>query len=66
MRGPFVLPADTAECDWIEIGQTGAYGACLRTGFNGSDRVRLVAVRDAPLSRPRAAHGRLLLSPDPA
>ena len=50
MRGPFVLPADTAEGDWIEIGQLGAYGACLRTGFNGFDRARLVAVRDAPLT----------------
>ncbi len=33
MRGPFVLPADVAEGDWIEIGQLGAYGACLRTGI---------------------------------
>lgn len=49
MRGPFLLPADAAEGDWVEIGQLGAYGACLRTGFNGFDRARLVAVRDAPL-----------------
>jgi ornithine decarboxylase len=48
MRGPFVLPADAAEGDWIEIGQLGAYGACLRTGFNGFDRARLVEVRDGP------------------
>ena len=32
MRGPFLLPADIAEGDWIEIGQLGAYGGCLRTG----------------------------------
>ena len=38
MRGPFLLPADVAEGDWIEIGQLGAYGACLRTAFNGFDR----------------------------
>ena len=38
MHGPFVLPADIAEGDWIEIGQLGAYGACLRTAFNGFDR----------------------------
>ncbi len=35
MAGPFVLPDDVAEGDWIELSQLGAYGACLRTGFNG-------------------------------
>jgi ornithine decarboxylase len=49
MEGPFHLPADIAEGDWIEIGQLGAYGACLRTAFNGFDRARIVEVRDAPL-----------------
>ena len=49
MRGPFLLPADVAEGDWIEIGQLGSYGACLRTAFNGFDRARLVEVCDAPL-----------------
>jgi ornithine decarboxylase len=49
MRGPFLLPADVKEGDWIEIGQLGSYGACLRTAFNGFDRARLVEVRDAPL-----------------
>ena len=49
MAGPFLLPADVAEGDWIEIGQLGAYGGCLRTGFNGFDRARIVEVRDAPL-----------------
>lgn len=49
MRGPFFLPADMREGDWVEIGQLGAYGACLRTGFNGFDRARIVEVRDRPL-----------------
>jgi ornithine decarboxylase len=49
MRGPFVLPADIAEGDWIEIGQLGAYGACLRTAFNGFDRARIVEVGDKPM-----------------
>jgi ornithine decarboxylase len=49
MRGPFVLPADIAEGDWIEIGQLGAYGACLRTAFNGFDRARIVEVGDNPM-----------------
>jgi ornithine decarboxylase len=46
MDGPFLLPDDVAEGDWIEIGQLGAYGACLRTSFNGFDRARIVEVRD--------------------
>jgi ornithine decarboxylase len=46
MHGPFALPADIAEGDWIEIGQLGAYGACLRTAFNGFDRARIVEVSD--------------------
>jgi len=49
MRGPFPLPADTTEGDWIEIGQLGAYGACLRTAFNGFDRARIVEVGDNPM-----------------
>ncbi len=44
MQGPFWLPEDIGEGDWIEIGQLGAYGACLRTGFNGFDRARIVEV----------------------
>jgi ornithine decarboxylase len=47
--GRSVLPADAAEGDWIEIGQLGAYGGCLRTAFNGFDRARMVEVRDGPL-----------------
>lgn len=49
MKGPFPLPEDVREGDWIEIGQLGAYGACLRTAFNGFDRARLVEVRDRPM-----------------
>ena len=46
---PVPLPADVEEGDWIEIGQLGAYGACLRTGFNGFDAIRSVVVRDRPM-----------------
>jgi len=49
MRGPFRLPADMREGDWIELGQLGAYGACLRTAFNGFGRVDLVGVADPPM-----------------
>jgi ornithine decarboxylase len=51
MRGPFTLPADTGEGDWIEIFQLGAYGACLTTTFNGFSAGRMVAVRDRGLER---------------
>lgn len=49
MKGPFLLPADAAEGDWIELGQLGAYGGALRTAFNGFDRAGIVEVTDAPL-----------------
>jgi ornithine decarboxylase len=48
MRGPFMLPADIQEGDWIEVGQLGAYGSCLRTAFNGFDRARIIEVADQP------------------
>ena len=49
MRGPFRLPADTREGDWIELDQLGAYGACLRTRFNGFEGGATVEVADPPL-----------------
>jgi len=49
MQGPFMLPDDVAEGDWIEIGQLGAYGSCLRTAFNGFDRAALVEVSDGAM-----------------
>ncbi|MGQ9367610.1 type III PLP-dependent enzyme [Azospirillum sp. A39] len=49
MEGPFHLPADVKAGDWIELGQLGAYGGCLRTAFNGFDQARLIEVADRPL-----------------
>jgi ornithine decarboxylase len=49
MKGPWTLPADVREGDWIEIGQLGAYGAALRTGFNGFDRALVIEVTDSPM-----------------
>jgi ornithine decarboxylase len=49
MRGPFRLPADMHEGDWIELGQLGAYGACLSTAFNGFGKADLVEVGDLPM-----------------
>lgn len=49
MKGPFRLPADMREGDWIELGQLGAYGACLGSRFNGFGRAALVDVADPPM-----------------
>ena len=49
MKGPFLLPDDIDEGDWIELGQLGAYGACLRTRFNGFESTRTAEVADPPL-----------------
>lgn len=49
MRGPFALPADIAAGDYIEIGMLGAYGAAMRTGFNGFTAGETVIVSDEPM-----------------
>jgi ornithine decarboxylase len=49
MKGPFHLPADIKEGDWIEIGQLGAYGQTLRTNFNGFYTDTTIEVMDKPL-----------------
>ncbi|MBP0466154.1 type III PLP-dependent enzyme [Roseomonas sp. PWR1] len=49
MKGPWTLPADVREGDWIEVGQLGAYGTALRTAFNGFDRAHVTEVSDAPM-----------------
>ena len=49
MKGPFLLPSDIDEGDWIELGQLGAYGACLRTRFNGFDAAATIEVADPPM-----------------
>ncbi|MDX2222703.1 MAG: type III PLP-dependent enzyme [Rhodospirillaceae bacterium] len=57
MKGPFLLPEDTQEGDWIEIGMLGAYGSTMQTRFNGfhSDTVATVWPDAAPFAaeRPR-------------
>jgi ornithine decarboxylase len=61
MAGPFLLPADIGPGDWIELGQLGAYGTCLRTGFNGFDRTLFTEVRDLPLLATPGHPGRPVL-----
>ncbi|MBL8631471.1 MAG: hypothetical protein JNM81_17680, partial [Rhodospirillaceae bacterium] len=57
MKGPFLLPEDTQEGDWIEIGMLGAYGATMQTRFNGfhSETVATVWPEASPFAfeRPR-------------
>lgn len=50
MEGPFVLPDDIHEGDFIEVGQLGAYGMALRTNFNGFLLNPSVIVTDAPFT----------------
>ena len=50
MPGPFYLPADIREGDYIEIGMLGAYGVAMSTGFNGYGVHDIAAVEDAPMA----------------
>jgi len=49
MAGPFMLPADVQAGDYIEIGMLGAYGAAMRTAFNGFGSDETVIVDDEPM-----------------
>ncbi|MEM9963736.1 MAG: type III PLP-dependent enzyme [Asticcacaulis sp.] len=50
MPGPFWLPADVAEGDYIEIGMLGAYGVAMATGFNGYGESDTVFLDEAPMA----------------
>ncbi len=50
MEGPFDLPAGTDAGDYIEIGMLGAYGAAMRTAFNGFGVATVVEVSDEPMA----------------
>jgi ornithine decarboxylase len=50
MAGPFPLPADIRAGDYIEIGMLGAYGAAMRTAFNGFGSDQTVIVDDEPMT----------------
>ena len=49
MAGPFLLPADVRAGDYLEIGMLGAYGAAMRTAFNGFGSDETVIVDDEPM-----------------
>lgn len=50
MQGPFVLPEDIQAGDYIEIGMLGAYGAAMKTDFNGFGAADRVLVTDEPMA----------------
>ena len=49
MKGPFVLPNNIKENDYIELGQLGAYGLTFRTQFNGFFSNEIYEVEDNPI-----------------
>jgi ornithine decarboxylase len=49
MPGPFELPEDVREGDFIEVGQLGAYGRVSRSNFNGFGAYEQVLLDDEPM-----------------
>ena len=49
MKGPFILPNNIKENDYIELGQLGAYGLTFRTEFNGFFSNEIYEVEDKPI-----------------
>jgi ornithine decarboxylase len=49
MKGPFLLPNNIKENDYIELGQLGAYGLTFRTQFNGFYSDEIFEVEDEPI-----------------
>ncbi len=49
MKGPFILPNNVKENDYIELGQLGAYGLTFRTHFNGFFSDDIFEVEDNPI-----------------
>ena len=49
MKGPFVLPNNIKEGDYLEMGQLGAYSLTFRTKFNGFYSDKILEVQDKPI-----------------
>jgi ornithine decarboxylase len=49
MKGPFLLPNNIKENDYVELGQLGAYGLTFRTQFNGFYSNEIYEVEDNPI-----------------
>lgn len=49
MKGPYMLPNNLKEGDYIEIGQLGSYGLTFRTKFNGFYSDDIFEIDDKPI-----------------
>ena len=49
MKGPFLLPNNIKEGDYIELGQLGAYALTFRTKFNGFYSNEIFELHDNPI-----------------
>jgi len=63
MPGPFWLPEDIGEGDYVEIGMLGAYGVAMNTRFNGFGDAETVEVSDAPMASMFGLAGRAIRLP---
>jgi ornithine decarboxylase len=63
MPGPFWLPEDVREGDYVEIGMLGAYGVAMNTRFNGFGDAETVVVSDAPMASMFGLAGRTIRLP---
>ena len=63
MPGPFWLPEDVREGDYIEIGMLGAYGVAMNTRFNGYGDAEHAIVEDAPMASMFGLAGRSIRLP---
>ncbi|MFM5893631.1 MAG: type III PLP-dependent enzyme [Novosphingobium sp.] len=50
MEGPFLLPVDVKAGDYVEIGMLGAYGAAMKTAFNGFGQAAAIEAGDEPMA----------------
>jgi ornithine decarboxylase len=63
MPGPFWLPDDVREGDYVEIGMLGAYGVAMNTRFNGFGDAETAIVEDAPMASMFGLAGRNIRLP---
>ena len=65
MPGPFWLPEDVCEGDYVEIGMLGAYGTAMATRFNGFGDTETAIVAEAPMASMYGLARRSIPTPRP-
>jgi ornithine decarboxylase len=65
MPGPFWLPEDVREGDYVEIGMLGAYGVAMSSRFNGFGEVETCEAADPPMMSMFGLAPRSLAAPKP-